>query len=61
MTRLKIGKFMTDQVANVLDHVQWLNVILTPEHLPPFFSVGDSLNVAHQPAPWFVYKPVLGF
>ena len=31
--RLKLGDFLTDQVANTLGYVRWLSIILTPEYV----------------------------
>ena len=66
MTRqgLKLGRFMTKQVANTLSHVQWRIVIFTPEYLP-LFSVGNSRNIGlYQPCATslfedFWWKPTL--
>ena len=33
---LKLGKFSTDQVVNMLGHVWWLSIISTPQ--PPFLE-----------------------
>ena len=33
---LRLGKFMTDQVANMFGHVRWPSVISTPVSITPF-------------------------
>ena len=48
---LKLGKFMTDQVANTFGHVRWPGVISTPvQHIIDFSKVSIVLFSAQYPA-----------